>query len=208
MKKLTLIAAYLSILVSFSIAQTEETGKNELTVWGGISPDSNTFVPGLGGTRDARFGMIAFQYSRRFNNNDTVNLKYTADFVPAAFLNYRDVEILPTMPPSAGISRQTRYAWGVTPLGLQINFRPRRNVQPFVTAAGGMLYFTDRTPAFSGTHFNFTADVGGGLEFKLKNKRALSVGYKYFHISNGFRGISNPGFDNNLVYIGYTFFSK
>jgi len=59
-----------------------------------------------------------------------------------------------------------------------------------------------------GTQFNFTADLGGGLEFKLKNGRTLLVGYKYYHISNGFRGIANPGYDNNLIYVGYTFFSK
>ena len=119
---------FLSSLLS---AQTNETGKNEFTVWGGFSPDSNTFVPGLGSTPDARFGMFAFRYARRFNNSDSVNLKYTADVIPAAFLNYRDVEVLPTTPPSARAFRPTRYAFGVTPLGLQINFRPRKNIQPY-----------------------------------------------------------------------------
>ena len=42
----------------------------------------------------------------------------------------------------------------------------------------------------------------------LKEKRAVTVGYKYYHISNGDRGLQNPGFDNNVFYIGYTFFSK
>jgi hypothetical protein len=208
MKNLILLVTYISFLVAFSTAQTNEAGKNELSIWGGLSPDSNTFVPGLGGTRDARFGLIAFRYARRFNNSDAVNLKYTVDIVPGAFLNYPDAEILPTSPPIFRASRPTHYAFGITPLGLQINFRPRKNVQPFIDATGGFLYFKDRTPDFGGTHFNFTADLGGGLEFKLKNKRAFLVGYKYFHISNGFRGAVNPGYDNNLVYVGYTFFSR
>ena len=208
MKKASLLALCFCVLVSSVFSQSDELGKNELTVWGGFSPDSNTFVPAFGRAEDARFGMIAFRYSRRFNNSDTVNLKYTADLVPAAFLNYQDFEAMPTPPHFITLVRPTRYAFGAAPLGMQVNFRPRKNLQPFIGAAGGMLYFNKRTPNDFGTRFAFTADVGGGVEFRLKDKRSLSVGYKFYHISNGGRGIVNPGFDNNLFYVGYTFFSK
>ncbi|NOT46176.1 MAG: outer membrane beta-barrel protein, partial [Acidobacteria bacterium] len=150
----------------------------------------------------------AFRYSRRFNNSDNFNLKYTADVVPAAFLNYPDVEVVPGPPPAARLIRPTRYAFGTAPLGLQINFRPRKKLQPFIGASGGMLYFNQRTPNFVGTRFAFTADVGAGLELRLKDKKSFTVGYKYYHISNGDRGIENPGYDNNLFYIGYTFHSR
>lgn len=208
MKPILFAAILLVAGVLAAVAQDAELGKNEFTVWGGYSPDSNTFITAIGRTRDARFGMVAFRYSRRFNNNDAINLKYTADLVPAAFLNYPDVEIVPGTPPSARAVRPTRYAFGAAPLGLQINFRPRKKVQPFLGASGGLLYFNKRTPNFVGAKFAYTADVGAGLEFRLKNKRAVTIGYKYFHISNGDRGIENPGFDNNLFYVGYTFFSK
>ncbi|MFN3329310.1 MAG: hypothetical protein ACK419_00095 [Pyrinomonadaceae bacterium] len=33
-------------------------------------------------------------------------------------------------------------------------------------------------------------------------------GYKYYHISNANRGLINPGFDNNIFFVGYRFFSK
>jgi hypothetical protein len=207
MKKFILVAFCLMICTCAVFAQND-SGKNEFTVWGGFSPDSNTFIKAFGRTTDARFGIVAIRYSRRFNNSDSINLKYTADLVPAAFLHYTDVEVLPTVPPSARLIRPTRYAFGIAPLGLQVNFRPRKNVQPFVGASGGFLYFSKVTPNFVGTRFAFTADVGVGIEFKLKEKRAVTVGYKYYHISNGNRGIQNPGFDNNLFYIGYTFFSK
>ncbi len=71
-----------------------------------------------------------------------------------------------------------------------------------------MLFFNKRTPNLVGTRFAFTADIGAGIEFRLKERRSVTVGYKYYHISNGDRGIENPGFDNNLFYIGYTFFSR
>ena len=214
MKKLLLSVIFLMSFVLTTAAQDDtETGKNELMVWGGYSPDSSTVFKGTGRTPDARFGIVAFRYARRFNNNDTVNLKYTADFVPVAVLNYPDIQIpiliigtpLPVQP---RINRETRYAFGVAPLGIQANFRPRKKYQPFIGASGGLLYFNKRTPNFIGTRFAFTADIGGGLEIKLKEGRALTFGYKYYHISNGNRGFENPGFDNNLFYIGYTFFSK
>lgn len=209
MKK-TIVSAVLLLALALMIAAQDdtETGKNEFTIWGGFSPDSSTVIKGTGRTPDARFGIVAFRYARRFNNNDTFNLKYTADFVPVAVLNYPDIEIAPTTPLTVRRVRSTRYAFGIAPLGIQANFRPRKKYQPFIGASGGMLYFNKRTPNFVGTRFAFTADVGGGLEIKLKERRALTIGYKYYHISNGDRGLQNPGFDNNLFYIGYTFFSK
>jgi opacity protein-like surface antigen len=207
MKKFILVAFCLLICTCAVFAQND-SGRNELSVWGGFSSDSNTFIKAFGRTTDARFGIVAFRYSRRFNNSDSINLKYTVDVVPAAFLNYHDVELLATVPPSFRLIRPTRYAFGVAPLGLQMNFRPRKRLQPFVGGSGGLLYFSKVTQNFVGTRFAFTADVGGGIEFKLKEKRALTIGYKYYHISNGDRGIENPGFDNNLFYVGYTFFSK
>ncbi|HEY0459964.1 MAG TPA: acyloxyacyl hydrolase [Pyrinomonadaceae bacterium] len=213
MKKLLLFALLLFVFGVTVFAQEEEedeykTGKNEFSAWGGFSPDTNTFLK-IGRTPDARFGSVSFRYARRFNNSGKVNLKYTVDFTPVAVLNYPDIELART--PTGSIirsTRPTRYAWGIAPLGLRFNFRPRRRVQPFAESTGGFLYFNKTTPNFGGTRFNFTIDVGGGLEFKLKNKRALTVGYKYYHISNGFRGDYNPGYDNNLIYLGYTFFSK
>ena len=207
MKKLILLTILLMSFGFTVLAQDDtETGKNEFTVWGGFSPTSTSSL--IGRTEDARFGIVAFRYARRFNNNDTVNLKYTIDAVPFAAMNYPDIDIASTTPPSLRRVRPTRTAFGVAPLGLQVNFRPRKKYQPFVGASGGLLYFNKTTPNFVGTRFNFTADVGGGLEIKLKEKRAVTFGYKYYHVSNGDRGIENPGFDHNIFYIGYTFFSK
>ncbi|MBC7900917.1 MAG: acyloxyacyl hydrolase [Saprospiraceae bacterium] len=206
MKAHFVLVIFLIILAAGIRAQDDEPGKNEISVWGGYSPDSTVSL--IGRTPDARFGIIALRYARRFNNSDSVNLKYTADVIPAAFLNYRDAELLNTVPPSARLIRPTRYAFGAAPLGLQINFRPRKRVQPFLGTSGGFLIFSRQTPNFVGTRFNFTADLGGGVEFRLKEKRALTLGYKYYHISNAERGLANPGFDNNLIYVGYTFFSK
>jgi hypothetical protein len=200
MKRTLLAAAILLLSVYFICAQSSSTGaKNEYSVWGGYSPDSLTWIPAFGRTPDARFGIVAFRYARRFNNGDSVNLKYTADIAPLVVLNFPDQLFVPPV-------RKTGYAFGVTPLGIQANFRPHKKYQPFGTLAGGFMWFNKQIPNELGTKFNFTADIGGGVEIKVRETRAISIGYKYYHISNGGRGQINPGFDNNLFYLGYTFF--
>ncbi|MGI9035163.1 MAG: acyloxyacyl hydrolase [Pyrinomonadaceae bacterium] len=192
-------------------AQSNGEGKNEFSVWGGFSPQSSTVIRGTGRTPDARFGSVNFRYARRFNNNETFNLKYTLDFTPVAILSYPDFDYVQTGATTfQRISgrRETRYGFGASPLGLQLNFRPRKKLQPFIEGTGGLLYFNKDTPNIVGKRFNFTADVGAGIEYELENGKALTFGYKYFHISNGNRGQENPGFDNNLFYVGYTFLKK
>ncbi len=202
----------LSVLICLFLAlpfaaQTDEAGKNELSVWGGFSPDSSTIITGTGRTPDARFGIIAVRYARRFNNNSKVNLKYTLDLVPVAILSNPDFRVIQTSPNTFRIDefRRKSYAFGIIPVGLQINFRPRKKVQPFVEGSGGFVYFNKLIPNDLGKKFTFTADVGAGAEFVLKSGRSVTLGYKYFHLSNGNRGVQNPGIDNNLIYVGYTF---
>ncbi|MEP6925574.1 MAG: acyloxyacyl hydrolase [Pyrinomonadaceae bacterium] len=200
--------SFIIALASSAAAQRGESGKNEFEIWGGVSPDSSTVFKGFGRTNDARFGIVAVRYARRFNNSHSVNLKYTIDAVPAAILS--DKTFLPIFVPvgtGLGIQtdRQTYYGFGVAPLGLQINFRAQKKLQPFVGGSGGLLYFNKTLQDGLGTRFNFTADVGGGVEYHLKKGRALTFGYKYYHISNGKRGFVNPGIDNNLFYVGYSF---
>lgn len=184
-----------------AVAQGVDIPKNELTVWGGFSPDSSTAIKAFGRTRDARFGIVSIRYSRRFNNSDRYNLKFVADATPLAVLDFR-------VPFASPPERRTTYGFGASPLGLQVNFRPRKKVQPFAGISGGMLYFDKQIPGPLGTHFQFTANLDGGVEIRLKNKRAVILGYKYFHVSNGNRGVINPGIDNNVIYLGYTFFGK
>lgn len=205
MKKLLFTITFLMFLGIVVYTQNvNETGKNEIMIWGGFSPDSTTFIRGTCQTYNARYGILALRYARRFNNNNLVNLKYTSDFVPLAVLHYPDKNVLP----DDFREHPTAKGYGLAPLGLQMNFRPRNKYQPFIGASGGFLYLDKQTPNLVGTRFVFTADVGGGLEIKLKDKRAITFGYKYYHISNAGRGQQNPGFDNNLFYIGYTCFSK
>ncbi|HTP43162.1 MAG TPA: acyloxyacyl hydrolase, partial [Candidatus Acidoferrum sp.] len=58
-----------------------------------------------------------------------------------------------------------------------------------------------------GTQFNFTFDFQAGFQFlNSSHSRAWILGYKYQHISNGYRHDFNPGLDLNIIYLGYSFF--
>ena len=203
MKKLLVSAVWL-MLLAFSIsAQDEEPGKNELMVWGGYAPAVRTFAIG-GRTWDAQLGIGALRYSHRFNNSDWVNLKYTLD-ASVLVMNYPDKIVSGT---TITPTRETRVGIGLAPIGLQGNFRPRKKLQPFIGLALGFMPFTERTPNVTGKKLNFSTAGGGGIEYRLPNKRAITFGYNFYHISNASRGIENPGYDAQLFFVGYTFLSK
>ena len=203
MKKILVSAVWL-MLLAFSIsAQDEEPGKNELMVWGGYAPAVRTFAIG-GRTWDAQLGIGALRYSHGFNNSDWVNLKYTLD-ASVLVMNYPDKIVSGTM---ITPTRETRVGIGLAPIGLQGNFRPRKKLQPFIGLALGFMPFTERTPNVTGKKLNFSTAGGGGIEYRLANKRAITFGYNFYHISNASRGIENPGYDAQLFFVGYTFLSK
>jgi hypothetical protein len=204
MHKIFASAVSLMLAAVLVPAQSEEPGKNELTVWGGFAPVVRTFDTG-GRTWDASFGIGGLRYSRRWNNSDWVNLKYTVDAVPVAVLTYPDKIVTPT-----GVFpvRETRYAFGVAPIGLQGNFRPRKKLQPFLSMSLGFLLFNEQTPNVTGKKLNFSTEGGVGVEYRLKNKKAVTFGYKFYHISPASQGVENPGYDAQILYVGYTFFSR
>jgi Lipid A 3-O-deacylase (PagL) len=204
MNKMTNILLTFFLLVSTALAQNNEDSKNEFMVWAGGSPDSNEII---GKTKDARLGIIGLRYARIFKPGKNISLKYTVDVIPAAVLSYpsfRFIQVGNTI--RVEEFRRSDYSWGITPIGVQINFRRKKKVQPFVGTSGGFLAFRKKIPDDFGAKFNFTAEVSGGVQVMLKDKKALTFGYKYHHISNGERGIINPGFDSNVFYVGFSVF--
>ena len=203
MKRIVVSALWI-VLATFAVpAQDEEPGKNELMVWGGYAPAVRTFEVG-GRTWSGHLGIGALRYSRRFNNSDWVNLKYTLD-ASVVVLNYPDKVVTGT---TVTPVRETKYAIGLAPIGLQGNFRPRKKLQPFIGLHLGFLPFTETIPNVTGKKLNFSTAGGGGIEYRLANKKAITFGYNFYHISNASRGIENPGYDAQLFFVGYTFLSK
>ena len=177
-----------------------ERAADEYGVWGGGSFSSPTLI---GSTERVRLGLVAFRYARVVARGENLALKYTLDAVPVASMSF------PVFETTAGVTREMRKTItgaGLSPVGFQLNFRRRERVQPFAQASGGFLYFGERVPTSGGAQFNFTGDFGGGVQWKTGARRAWTVGYRYHHVSNGYRADVNPGFDSNIFYVGFSIF--
>jgi len=102
-------------------------------------------------------------------------------------------------------SRQWTIGEGISPVGFQWNFLPRRKLQPFLIGHGGYMYSTQAIPVAQAGNFNFTFDLGVGLELYRTKTRSIRAEYRYHHISNHDTATANPGIDNGLFQVTYAF---
>jgi len=93
----------------------------------------------------------------------------------------------------------------ISPLGMQWNFRATHKLQPILDSHGGYMYSAKEIPVDSAGSFNFTFDVGVGLEIYRTPTRSIRVEYRIHHISNGNTATRNPGIDNGLFQVTYSF---
>lgn len=207
----TLLLAAPDIMAQHNVAAEQqpfggsENKRNEFGVWGGISFDAPTWI---GKTPDARFGNIELRYGRVLAANDSLAFAWTIDTVPVAVLSVNRFTIVPTGSGSFTVQRMRdhTYGAGLSPIGLKLNFRRSQRLQPFVSGTGGFLYFSKDVPVPGATRFNFTFDFGGGVQIVRNTGRAITIGYKYQHISNGDRSPINPGVDVQMFYGGFSIF--
>ena len=97
------------------------------------------------------------------------------------------------------------YGGGLSPLGQKISFMPRHRVQPFLVENLGFLVFTRDVPNNQSTRFNFTFEFGTGLEWYARDRRSWSVDIRFHHTSNAFLGLQDPGIDNVMYRVSYSF---
>jgi opacity protein-like surface antigen len=165
----------------------------------------------LGKLPGGRLDLLGIRYTRTLipkadqsaSRSDGPSLTYTADLIPVARLHVPE-DAMPDLffrgaPPEE--SALSTYGVGAYPLGLRVTFRVRRRVRPFVASHTGGLYFFEPLPDPRGRQFNFAVGVGAGVQVALLRRLSLTLGYRYHHLSNGFRGPINPGLDANLLYL-------
>jgi opacity protein-like surface antigen len=101
--------------------------------------------------------------------------------------------------------REWNIGEAISPVGFQWNFLPRLKTQPFFIGHGGYMYSTKPIPlAFAGA-FNFTFDLGAGVELYRSKAQSIRAEYRFHHISNHSTAQYNPGIDNGLFQITYSF---
>jgi opacity protein-like surface antigen len=78
-------------------------------------------------------------------------------------------------------------------------------IQPYLKAGVGAIYLTQHFKNQS-TQFNFTEYAGAGLHFFPVKNIALTLEYRYRHISNADIKFPNNGIDTNIGLCGLSYF--
>jgi hypothetical protein len=187
----TIVIATLS---TSAIAQEQQRAYSEYTYWfGGSFENGHAFSSTIG----ARNYQVESRYERLIYWSPPFAVRWVFDAVPVALVGDRYT--------STG-RRAYSYGVGGSPIGAQVNFVHYHHVEPFLTSGGGFLYFNHRM--FGTTQqFNFTAQLGGGVQLFTSSRRtAIDLGYKYHHISNANLGNQNPGLDSHMLFVGLSVF--
>jgi Lipid A 3-O-deacylase (PagL) len=186
-------------------------GDNEFGVWGGGAFAATTVFGGLTDAEADERGFViaAFRYGRTLAANDHLALQYTLDAIPMA-LAVGNIESSTTVTTPAGpvttFTRDTAYGVGVTPLGLQLDFANGSRVKPFIHVNGGLLVFNESVPLPDAGKLALVGEAGGGVRVFTSERRALSFGVRFHHISNGDRSGSNRGLNQFVIYAGFSIF--
>jgi hypothetical protein len=212
-RKLILGAAFTLFISSSAFAQSTgnpfllKRGDNEFGFWGGFSPAATTIFGGLHDDEaaDRKFFIAAFRYGRTLAASHSLALQYTLDAVPVAVATGTIVGRT-TVGGVTTFQRETAYGGGVTPLGLQLDFRNGSKVHPFAHVNGGLLWFNKSVPIEDAGSFAYVGEAGGGVRIFTSEKRAVSLGVRFHHISNGDRQGSNRGLNQFVIYAGFSIF--
>jgi len=181
---------------------------NRVSVWAGGSGFNSRFI---GKIPQSTIAMVGVRYHRRLapspgSPSGGLTYTYTIDVLPAALVSLPGGLVPRTSLGASTVATDaiTTVGVGGAPIGLRLNYRTGGAVQPYVAGRTGALYFAQALPDPRGERLNFMVDAGGGVQVALSPATTLTVGYRYYHLSNGFRGAINPGIDAHLFHLGVT----
>jgi Lipid A 3-O-deacylase (PagL) len=194
---------------------TLNRGNKEIAVEYGISPfnPSNFAGPKEFDVYGRDLHLVTVRFGRVIGTKKNVSYEYLFGVTPLAMFTKNEVHnaeydsAKSEEPPTI---RKTTYAVAIQPVNFKFMFFAKNRLKPYAQVGAGLLYAGKPLPVPYSKRFNFTGDFGGGLMYMLGEERAVSLGYKYFHISNGNIGgkINNPGYNANVFYLNYSFFWK
>jgi hypothetical protein len=177
-------------------------GRHEFGAWWGLSLMSGHIWGYAGGVK---YMPVDLRYSYEFyRHRQTWTMRYSPEMTALALLDWPTPNTTST---GTVFNQRTRaYGSGISPVGFQADFRPLRRVQPFLSGNGGFIYFDKRVLSPQGSQFMYTIDYGAGFNFFHHETQAITIGYRYQHLSNANISLHNPGTDANTFYVGVSRF--
>ena len=212
--KLFFMAMILICVSAPAFAQTNDNpfllkrGDNEWGFWAGFSPKATTVFGGLheDEAADRKFFIAALHYGRTLAANNSLALQYQLDVVPVAVATGTIISRTTSPTGVDTFRRETAYGAGFTPLGLQLDFANGSKVHPYIHVNGGFLYFNKSVPIEDAGQFAFVGEAGGGVRIFTSERRAVNIGVRFHHISNGDTSGSNRGLNQFVIYAGFSIF--
>ncbi len=174
-------------------------GVHEFGAWWGLSLMSGHV---WGSAGDVKYMPIDVRYSYEFTRHDHWTMRYSPEVTALAMLDEPIAD--PTNNPME--ERKRTYGSGLSPVGFQSDFFPSHRVQPFFSTNGGFIYFMDKVLSPQGSQFMYTVDFGTGINIFRTQRQAVTIGYRYQHLSNADISHHNPGTDANTFYVSVSRF--
>jgi len=174
-------------------------GVNEWGVWGAISIKSRTPI---GRTIYRTTWLAGIRYGRVVGVKLRTAFEYTLDFVPMELV-LNDEGGAPSE--SGVIPTQDVYGFGFWPAGIKFSWWRKNRIKPFLGINGGMVFFTQPVP-FEGRRLNIAGNLDAGIQFQVGERGAITLAYKYHHVSNAYTAERNVGTNVNMLMVGYSIF--
>lgn len=176
-------------------------GVHEFGAWWGLSMFSGHL---WGNESSARYMPIDVNYSYLLHSGQKWQFRYAPEVTALAML---DEQVRPNVLGKYDETQRRRtYGSGASPIGWRANFFTDKGVQPYLSSAGGLIYFTDPVLLPQSSRLLYTIDFGGGLQFFRWNRQAISIGYRYQQLSNVSFSNHYPGTDANTIYVAVSRF--
>ncbi|HEY8514656.1 MAG TPA: acyloxyacyl hydrolase [Candidatus Binatia bacterium] len=108
----------------------------------------------------------------------------------------------------AGVhNSQDAIEFGINPVTFKLSYDRGQTVVPYFHGGAGVMY-TGLQGIGLGGPFEFNEVVGVGVNVFLRRDLALSLGYRFRHVSNADLGSENFGLDTHFVLVGLDWFPK
>jgi len=106
---------------------------------------------------------------------------------------------------STTCGRQWTFGEGFSPFGFKYSMRTRHKIQPFLIGTLGYTYTSRPVPVSDAESFNFLIDAGAGVEVFRSKTKSIAVECRVHHFSNWDTAQANPGTDNVMYKVSYSF---
>jgi opacity protein-like surface antigen len=105
-----------------------------------------------------------------------------------------------------GTLRASHTGWdlGITPL-LKISYPLGSRVLGYIEGGAGVIWENIDSPTYAYS-FNFSPQVGAGIDIRIVGNYALSMAYRYRHTSNAGLFSENPDVNANFFMIGLCYY--